>query len=85
MGSNHALVYSGVTPQQFAALAAKAQAAGIAFAGNQGKAMKFGAEVAWNYQPETGQLTLECLQAPFFLSPQAVLAQIDSMVRESMS
>jgi hypothetical protein len=84
MVEKNTLIFEGVTAAQFAVLAAKAQAAGIAFEGNRGRAMKFGAEVAWDYQPETGQLTLQCLQAPFFLSPQAVLAQIDAMVRESM-
>jgi hypothetical protein len=85
MERQNKLVFNGVSAQQFAALAVKARGAGIALESNTGRAMKFGAEVAWNYQPEGGQLTLECLQTPFFLSPEAVLAELEAMVRASLA
>jgi hypothetical protein len=85
MAENNALHYENVTPEQFVRLAALARENGIALEANQGSAEKLGAEVAWDFQPATGQLTLECRRAPFFFPPEAVLAQIDAMVRKSFS
>ena len=77
-------VFSGVTTEQFAKLTAKAQAAGIDLHGNSGKASKFGVDVAWNYAPETKELTLHCLSTPFFVKPADVDAKIKALVTESL-
>jgi hypothetical protein len=77
-------VFSGITTEQFAKLTAKAQAAGIDLNGNSGKASKFGVEVAWNYAPETKELTLQCLSTPFFVKPADVDAKIKALVTESL-
>jgi hypothetical protein len=42
-------------------------------------------EVCWNYSPETRELTIQCLQAPFFLSAADVDAKIRSLVEESLA
>ena len=78
------LVFSGITPEQYARLRAKAQAGGIEISGNSGTASKFGVEVSWNYVPETGALTFQCLATPFFLKPEQVNARIQEMVKESL-
>jgi hypothetical protein len=77
-------VFSGITPEQFAILTAKAHAAGIDLNGNSGAASKYGVEIAWNYAPETQQLTLHCLHAPFFVKPEDVNAKIQALVKESL-
>jgi hypothetical protein len=77
-------VFSGITPQQFSKLTAKAQAAGIALNGNSGAASKFGVEVSWNYSPATQQLTLQCLSTPFFVKPADVNAKIQELVKQSI-
>lgn len=83
MSENQPLTFSNVTPDQFAALAAKARAAGIALNGNTGSASKFGVEVAWNYIPATQQLTLHCLRAPFFMKLADVNAQMRALVESA--
>ena len=77
-------VFKGVTPEQDARLQVKAQAAGIDLSGNSGSATKFGVEVAWNYSPEKKELTLHCLNTPFFLKPEDVDAKINALVKESL-
>jgi len=81
---NEALVFSGVTPEQFARLTAKASAAGFNLSGNSGTASTFGVEVAWNYTPEAQQLTLQCLRTPFFVQPEEVYAKIRELVKGSL-
>jgi hypothetical protein len=76
-------VFKGVTPEQYARLVEKASASGIELNGNNGTASRFGVEIAWNYSPDTQELTLQCLNAPFFMSAADVDARIQKLVRES--
>ena len=76
-------VFSGITPEQYTKLAAKARASGIDMSGNSGTASKFGVEVAWNYAPAAQELTLNCLRTPFFVKPQDVYAKIQALVKET--
>lgn len=78
-------IFENVTPQQFAQLAAKAQSAGIAIAGDTGTASKMGVEVTWNYSSETQQLTLTCLRAPFFIGVHQVNEQIRTLVTQTLT
>ncbi len=84
MGQTEPQVFRGITPEQYANLIARAQAAGIELSGNSGTATKFGVEVAWNYAPETQQLTLHCLRTPFFVKPEDVNAKLQALVKESL-
>ena len=77
-------VFTGVTPEQFARLVVKARGAGIDLDGNSGTASKFGVEVAWNYEPDKQQLTIQCVKTPIFLNAADVDARIQSLVRESL-
>lgn len=77
-------VFRGVSAAQFARLQQKAQGAGIEMEGNSGSASKFGAEVAWSYSPETQELSLQVLQAPFFMKKEDVEARMRSLVEQSM-
>ena len=77
--------FSGITPDQYAALIQKANAAGFSLSGNAGVASKFGVEVSWNYSPESQQLTIQCLQTPFFVKPEDVNAKIQSLVHETLA
>jgi hypothetical protein len=78
-------VFSGITPEQYASLLQKAQAAGISLSGNSGTASKFGVEVAWNYSQDTQELTFQCLRTPFFMKPDDVNAKIEALVKESLA
>jgi hypothetical protein len=84
MAENRELVFREVLPEQFAALQARARAAGIEMNGPEGRAAQFGAEVAWKYLEQEKTLTLDCLRAPFFMTREAVLAKIEAMARESL-
>ena len=83
MGQNEAQIFSGITPERYAKLIAKAKAAGFDLSGNKGTASTFGVEVAWEYAPERQELTLQCLKTPFFVNPEEVNAKIQSLVKES--
>ena len=76
-------VFTGITPDQFGRMAEKAREAGIDLNGNSGTASKFGVEIAWDYQPEKQELTIQTLKAPFFLSAADLDARIRSMVETS--
>lgn len=78
-------VFAPVTPEQFAMLTAKARAAGISISGNSGIASELGVEVAWNYIPDMQELTLQCLDTPFFMSSDAVNAKLRALVQESLA
>ncbi|MFZ0747216.1 MAG: hypothetical protein WAM85_22625 [Terracidiphilus sp.] len=85
MSQNPPLVFSNISPAQYATLIAKAKTSGIDIAGNSGTATKFGVEVAWNYAPDAQQLTLQCLKSPFFMSEAEVHAKLQSLVEQSIS
>jgi hypothetical protein len=78
-------VFTGVVPEQFAKLTAKAKAAGIDLNGNNGSATKFGVKVAWTYSPDSLQLVLQCLHKPFFVSGDDVNAKLQDLVKQSLS
>jgi transcription initiation factor TFIID subunit TAF12 len=85
MSTSMPQIFDNVTPQQFEQLAAKAQSAGIAIAGDTGTASKMGVEVTWNYSAQTQQLTLTCLKAPFFIGVHQVNEQIRSLVTQTLA
>ena len=79
------LVFSSITPNQFARLTQKASAAGISMSGDSGTASSFGVEVSWNYSAAARQLTLQVLKTPFFMGTEAVNAKIEALVRETVA
>ncbi len=78
-------VFSGITPEKYAILMQKAQAAGIALSGFSGTASKYGVEIAWNYSPSTQELTVQCLHTPFFVKPEEVEVKIQALVNEALA
>ena len=78
-------VFNNVTPAQFAALTEKAHSAGISISGNSGSATKMGVEVSWDYSPETGRLTLQCLKAPFFVKVDDINSRIHTLVTQTLA
>lgn len=78
-------VFSGVTAIQFKRLAEKAKAVGIAIDGNNGRATRMGVEVEWNYSEEKQELTVTCLQTPFFVSANDVNAKLHALVSETLT
>jgi len=78
------LVFPGISTAQYATLIKKANAAGFGLSGNSGTASQYGVEVRWDYSPEAGELTIECLSTPFFISTDTVYAKIKAIVQESV-
>ena len=78
-------VFSGIRPEQFAKLSEQARANGIDMNGNAGTASKFGAEMSWNYSPETGELVFQCIKTPMFVSAATVYAKLKSVVEGSLA
>lgn len=83
MGQSAPQVFKGITSEQYSRMSSKARAAGIEMNGNSGTGSKMGVVVAWNYIPETQELSIHCLKAPFFMSTSDVDARIRSLVAES--
>ena len=78
-------LFHNISPAQFAVLQQKASSAGIPISGNSGSASKMGVEVAWNYSPDSQQLSLQCLKAPFFISADDVNKKIHALVTETLT
>jgi hypothetical protein len=83
MPPSEPLVFSNVSPEQYAALVQKANQAGIKLTGNAGTTSQFGVEVSWNYSPEARQLAIQVLNTPFFMTADAVNNRIKTLVHES--
>lgn len=77
-------VFSNISPERYATLVQKAKAAGIDMSGNSGSASKFGIEVSWSYMPDKQELTLQCLDTPFFMSADDINARIQALVKSSL-
>lgn len=77
-------VFHGVTRERYTLMIEKVRSAGIPMEGNSGSAAKFGVEVAWNYSPETQELSIQCLRTPFFLKAGDVDAKIRTLVQQSV-
>ncbi|MDE3187301.1 MAG: hypothetical protein KGM96_07230 [Acidobacteriota bacterium] len=75
--------FAGIEPEQYAKLMEKARDAGIELTGNSGTASKHGVEVAWNYSPESRELSIQCVKAPFFMSAADIDARIRSLVEKA--
>jgi hypothetical protein len=72
--------FSGLTPDQFTALIAKAGASGLSLTGNTGQAAKNGFTVSWNYDPAAGILEIQCLSAPFLVPCSTINGRIHDLV-----
>lgn len=53
--------------------------------GNNGRASRMGVEVEWNYSEEKCELTLTCLQTPFFMSAHDVDTKLHALVNETLT
>jgi hypothetical protein len=85
VGQSTPQIFKEITPEQFARLIAKAQAAGFALSGSSGTTTKFGVELAWNYKPDSQELTVQCLSTPFFVKPEDIDAKIRGLIQESIT
>jgi hypothetical protein len=83
--SNAPQFFNNISPAQFSLLQQKAGSAGISISGNSGSASTMGVEVAWNYSPDSGQLSLHCLKTPFFISADDVDKKIRDLVTEALA
>jgi hypothetical protein len=76
-----AQTFSGITPEQFACIAQKAEAAtGVVISGNSGSASQSGITIAWNYNPASQALTIQCTEKPFFPTCGMITSQVESIV-----
>jgi hypothetical protein len=72
--------FSGITPEHFACLLQKAQSSGINISGNSGTASQDGITIAWNYDPASQVLTIQCTEKPVFLLCGVITSQITDLV-----
>ena len=83
MAEAEPLVIEGVTTSQYAQMVERAKAAGIAITGNSGTAQKYGAAIAYEYQPDTQVLRLECTKVPFFLTKNEVYGRLRTLMSKA--
>lgn len=87
--SQPAQVWKNVTPAQYEALAAEARAKGIPIVGNSGQAQKVGIAVMWSYVPNEitpdGELTIQVMKTPFFISEKTVAKDIAALVEQVLA
>jgi hypothetical protein len=72
--------FTGLTPDQFTSLTAKAAANGLSLSGNAGQASKDGFTVWWNYDPAAAVLEIQCLSAPFLVPCSTINGKIHDLV-----
>ena len=76
-----AQTFTSVTEEKFAALEQKAATAvGIAISGNEGEGEQHGIKIAWAYDPHTMQLTIQCVDHPWFVSESLIQSKITGLV-----
>lgn len=85
MAASKPHVFKNVTPEKYELLIERARGAGIEMQDNSGSASKFGVEIAWHYAPDTQELTLQCMKAPFFMSASEVDSKIESLVGQVLA
>ena len=73
-------LFSGITQARFDCLVQKAQAAGIAIAGDVGVANKDGITIRWQFDPVGETLEMQCTDSPFFLSCGTINGKIHDLV-----
>ena len=61
------LTFRGITNAVFARLRKKAKKNGIHVVRAAGEAIKDGVRIQWKYDPDAGQLEVECVKAPFWI------------------
>jgi hypothetical protein len=72
--------FTGLSPDQFTALGAKATASGLNLSGNSGQASKDGFTVTWSYDPAGRVLEIQCVSAPFLVPCSTINGRIHDMV-----
>ncbi|MGB8260418.1 MAG: hypothetical protein WCE75_08705 [Terracidiphilus sp.] len=83
MSEKEPMVFTGITPEHYGRLSAKAREAGIAMDGESGRATKFGVEIEWKYEAAEQRLTLACLSKPFFVSDEDLHKRMQSLVEST--
>jgi len=81
MAGCDAHTFNGVTPEEFACIARKAeQESGLTLSGNNGSALAPGISVNWNFDPASYTLTIQCMDKPFLLPCATINSQIRNLV-----
>ena len=80
MGKCAAQVFSNFAPERFARLVARAAGEGVAIDGPSGTVTHTGITVAWNYDPNTQSLTIQCIKAPLLPGCGAINAGIHNLI-----
>jgi hypothetical protein len=85
MGSCAAQTFPGISPDQFACVLQKVNESGISISGNSGSASKDGITIAWEFDPVTQTLSIQCTASPFYVSCGTINSKIHDLVDECFS
>ena len=72
--------FTQIEPAQFDCLKKKAAAAGIAINGDSGLATRDGITIRWDYDRAEKKLEVQCTDAPFWVSCNAVSSQMADLI-----
>ena len=74
------MTFSGITPEQYAALLINAQAQGLQLTGESGSTTFQGLEFTWSYDLPSQSLTIHCTQKPIFVPCSMIESKIRSVL-----
>jgi hypothetical protein len=79
MGACATQTFQDFSQSRFDCVIQKAQGLGVVMSGNEGQATKDGITIRWKFDPANKTLDLQCLDAPFFISCDAINQRIHQM------
>lgn len=80
MAGCKAQYFSAIDAAAFAAMQARGAEAGVPIRGNDGQASSLGVTLRWHYDPDAQALTVECMEAPFFIPCSTIAAKVQELV-----
>ncbi|HXI90474.1 MAG TPA: hypothetical protein VNH18_29540 [Bryobacteraceae bacterium] len=79
------VIFSNVSPEQWAAIEAKLATAHIRIEHDQGEIVIQSADIRWDYESSAKTLTVQCVRKPFIIPCSKVNAKITELFQKEVS
>jgi hypothetical protein len=74
-------IFSNITPEQFTCICQQIESKfGVTLPGDSGQITQSGFTVEWNYDSQTQEFDVQCLDSPFFVSCSKINQSIQEVV-----